>query len=458
MSLELFMSPRSLALVGVSRRTGDGSNVLEHLLSYGFKGRLYPVNPHASEILGVRAYPSVRELPERVDLALVSTPRDVVPEVVAECLEAGIRAIIVVAQGFADSGEEGRRLQEELVARARRRGARILGPNTFGVANAFINLNTAFVRFNMERVPIGSLANSGILFAGTSRLRFIGKAIDLGNACDIDFPEGLEYFGDDPEVRVIVLFMERVRDGRRFLEVARRVAFKKPIIALKTGRTDLGVRLARSHTGALAGGDEVYDAAFKQCGILRAGDTGELEDLVFSFLHLSPPKGNRLAVLTVTMGAGVMAADAAALLGWELPGLPSGVKERIARFFPRWMDPGNPVDLGITQFSPYGMAEAFAEIIHAVMSEEIYDAVLLITPIEPAAFFLPSVLKEAGARRDKPIACWLYAPDPVREMEREYMKAGTVVVYPTVERAIRSLARLLEYRRFTESRPACLSR
>lgn len=448
MSLDLFLRPCSLALIGVSRKTGDGSNVLENLLYYGFQGRLYPVNPYASEILGIKAYASVKEIPEPVDLAVVSTPRNIVPEVIDECLEKGIRAIIVVAQGFADSGEEGKQLQEALVARARRRGARILGPNTFGVANAFINLNTAFVRFPLERVPIGSLANSGVLFAGTTRLQLIGKAIDLGNACDLDFPDGLEYFENDPEVKVIALFMERVKDGRRFLEVARRVALKKPIVALKTGRTDLGVRLAQSHTGALAGSDQVYEAAFKQCGILRAQDFGEFEDLIFSFLRLSPPRGKRLVVLTITMGAGVMAADAAVAHGWELPPLPSGVKERIARFFPDWMDVGNPIDLGITQFSPYGRKDAFAEILNVVMSEDLYDAVLIITPLGSAGGFIPSLARESERHKDKPIACWLYAPDPAREMEREYMKIPRVVVYPTIERAIRSLTRIREYELF----------
>ncbi|MFQ5826180.1 MAG: acetate--CoA ligase family protein [Dehalococcoidia bacterium] len=445
--MRLFLEPRSIALVGASRRTGDGNNVFENLKVYGFPGKLYPVNPRAEEILGERAYPSVSDIPEVPDLALISTPRASVPQMVGECVAKGIKAIIIVAQGLADADDEGRRLQEEAVRIAREGGARLLGPNTFGTANAFCHLNTAFIFFPMEKVPVASISQSGFLFGGTPRQRLVGKAIDLGNSGDIGFTEALEYFGADPDIKVIVLYVESIRNGRQFLEVARRVAEKKPIIALKGGVTPLGAEAAQSHTGSLTGRNEVYEAAFRQCGIIQAGDVDELEDLVVSFLHLPVLRGRRLGVMTITMGAGVLAADACARHGMELASLSSRTRAKLAELLPPWLGASNPVDLGPSAFTPWGSKEVMRQSLEALLTDPGVDAVLLVVSTNPmevrdiTAVTAPAV----EAHPEKPVVSWVYNTDIGEEISARYRNAGKMVVYLTLGRAMKALSRVAGY-------------
>ena len=223
--MKLFIEPRSVAFVGLTRATGFFSwNALEHLLKYGYEGKVYPVNPAADEILGVKCYPSVKDIPGEVDLAVILTPPKRAPKLVRECTEKGIKAIIIVGQGLADGDRLGRQLQEEIVSIARDGGARIVGPNTFGTGNAFINFNTAFVPMDMREVPIGIICQTGLFMSGLPNFPIVGKGIDIGNSGDIDFTDGLEYFENDPDVRVILLYIEGMRDGRRFMKTASRVA------------------------------------------------------------------------------------------------------------------------------------------------------------------------------------------------------------------------------------------
>jgi len=227
--MRLFLEPRSVAIIGATRRTGLGAqNVFENMVKLRFRGKLYPVNPNAAEILGYPAYPSIKDIPHPVDLAVIATPRDTVIDLVRQCGEKGIRAVVIIAQGFADAGAEGRALQGELAQVARESGVRIIGPNTFGVANAFLNLNTAFVLFKLVKRPVAVMSQTGFFFAGLPGYVLTGKGIDLGNSCDIDFADGLEYFEADPLVKLIVLHIEGLQDGRRFMEVASRVPRRSP--------------------------------------------------------------------------------------------------------------------------------------------------------------------------------------------------------------------------------------
>ena len=279
--MKLFMEPKSIAIVGVPRHTGEGSlNILENLLDYGFSGKIFPVNPNAREILGVKTYPTIRDVPDKIDLAVLLTPRSITPVKLEECLEKDIKAIVIVSQGFADADEEGKALQEQVLKMARAGGARMIGPNSFGVANAFEKLNTAFVPFEMEEIPVGVISQSGLFFQSLPNLMLIGKAIDLGNCCDIGFTDALEYFAADPQTELILLHIEGLREGRKFMEVASRIAKRKMLIALKTGKSEAGAKAAQSHTGSLAGKDEVYDAVFEQCGIIRATDIDEVADII----------------------------------------------------------------------------------------------------------------------------------------------------------------------------------
>ena len=447
--MERFLAPRSVALIGLSRATGEGSfNLLENLLNQGYGGRIYPVNPHAQEILGVRCYATASEIPEAVDLAVVLTPRGLVPGVVNECTKRGIKAIIVVSQGFADADDEGKRLQQEMTRIAHRGGARLIGPNTFGTVNAFHRFSTAFMKLELKPLPIGLICQTGVMFIGFPGFRLFGKGIDLGNACDIDFPDCLDYFGDDPEIKLIVLHIEGLSDGRRFVETARRVVRRKPILALKTGRSKAGAEAARSHTGSLSGSDKVYDASFKQAGVIRAGDIEELGDIVRGFMHLPPMRGRRLGVASITGAGGIIAADACDRYGLQLAPLSTKALDKIAAMSPPWMSVGNPVDMWpASMISGHTYDHVVKTTLEALLGDDGVDAVLYMTTElegEPSLDVADAIFEVAGRFPSKPIVRWRYSPH-INQASVRLEQSGRVLAYPSCERAVRSLAALAAY-------------
>ncbi|PIU55532.1 MAG: CoA-binding protein, partial [Chloroflexi bacterium CG07_land_8_20_14_0_80_51_10] len=446
--MRLFMEPESIAFIGVPRDTGEGSlNVVENLVNYGFSGKIYPVNPNAKEILGIRAYPSIKDVPGKIDLAVILTPRSAVLGAVNECIEKKAKAIVIVAGGFADAGEEGKALQAQIVRIAREGGARILGPNSLGVANAFYNLSTAFLPLAIEKIPAAMICQTGMLFSGTPRFVLTGKAIDLANCSDIDFADGLEYFEDDPDVKLIALYIEGIQNGPRFVEVASRVARKKPILALKAGRSQLGAKAAQSHTGSLVGRDEVYDTVFKQCGIIRVSDMDELEDLSKAFLNLPLMKGRRIGIATISYAAGTLAVDACEDWNLEMAELSSETVARIKQLYPAWLSVRNPVDMGPASTTAESIKSTAKTFLEALLSDEQVDGVVFIVGALPQqkAFLCADIVAEvAETFKDKPIVSWLIQPDVNRELATEYDNTGKTVVYPTGERAVRSLARLAE--------------
>lgn len=446
--MKLFMEPESVAIIGVSRATGPGSlNILENLVDAGFPGRVYPVNPNADEILGVKCYHSVIDIPDAIDLAVISTPRSLVPRIVGECTQKGIRALIVVGQGFADGDEEGKELQSEIVRIARGGGARILGPNTFGIANAFNNLSSAYMKLEMNKVPIGIIAQSGFFFVGLPKFIVVGKGIDLGNACDIDFADGLEYFEGDPQIKLILLHIEGTKNGRRFMEVAGRVAKKKPIIALKTGRGEDGARAARSHSGSLAGRDEVYDAAFRQHGIIRVGDVDEFHDLAKAFLRLPPMKGRGIGVITITGAGGIMATDSCEKHNLHLAKPSAETLSTIGVLAPSWQTLENPADIWpAMMIEGHSFNKVFTITLEAFLADGNIHAVILIFASFPAQFptFPMGDLSRIADRFDKPVVCWLYGPDP-EKLASLIENEGRILVFPTLDRAMRTLSRLNDY-------------
>jgi len=444
-----FLAPRSVALIGLSRATGEGSfNLLENLFHLGYGGRIYPVNPNAQEILGARCYATASEIPEAVDLAVILTPRGLVPSMVSQCTKRGIKAIIVVSQGFADADEEGKRLQQEITRIAHQGGARIIGPNTFGTVNAFHRFSTAFMKLELNPLPIGLICQTGVMFIGFPGVRLFGKGIDLGNACDIDFPDCVDYFGDDPEVRLIVLHIEGLRDGRRFLEAVKRVARRKPILALKTGKSEAGAKAARSHTGSLAGSDEIYNAGFKQAGVIRVGDIEELGDLVRGFLRLPPMRGRRLGVASITGAGGIIAADACERYGLQLAELSPPALDKIAALSPPWMSISNPVDMWpASMISGHPYDHVIKTTLEALLGDEGVDAVLYMTTEierEPALDVAEAIFEVAGKFPPKPVVCWRYSPH-VSQASARLEQSRRVLAYPSCERAVRTLAALATY-------------
>ncbi|MFC1944386.1 acetate--CoA ligase family protein [Chloroflexota bacterium] len=463
--MKLFMEPRSVAAVGVTRSTGGYSfNILENLMVYGFEGKLYAVNPNAEKIMGATSYPSVKELPEDVDLAVIATPRSTIPGIIRECAAKGIRAIIVVTQGFADVGGGGEELQAEMVRAAKEGGVRIIGPNTLGTCNAFLNFDTAFTPLILEKTPIGAITQTGIFHtAGLPRFRF-GKAIDLGNTCDVDFADALAYFEDDPDIRVLMLHIEGFKKGggRRFIETASRVAIKKPVIAIKAGSSEGGGRAARSHTGSLAGKDELYNAIFKQCGIIRAWDVEEADDLAMAFLRLPVPKGKRVAIMNWSGGQGTFAADSCAEYGLNVPPLSHATMKRLGELpTPPWFPIANPVDtwsmIGLGGWDIKNFKKGFKLILEALLADENSDAVMIcfadVLKYYPSEDWdiSPVVSEATSAFPSKPIVIWISGPHGplVEKLEA----TGVTITFPTSTRAARVLARLTERAEMLERYP-----
>jgi acetyltransferase len=456
--LKPFLEPRSIAVVGANPNSGEQAfNVVENLAQCGYQGKVYPVNPNYKEILGKKCYATVKEIPGDVDLAIIVTPRAIVSGIVKQCGEKGIRAAIVVGQGFSDADEEGERLQQELVEVARKSKVRILGPNTVGSANAFINFSAAFLKqTDIRKLPVGIVCQSGLFFGTVGRLRLLGKGLDLGNSCDIDVSEAMEYFAEDPQVKVIVLHIEGIRDGKRFREVAQRVVKKKPVIALKTGRTERSARAAQSHTGSLVGKDEVWDAVFKQCGIIRSDNIDELGDLVRTFSYLPTMAGRGIGVVTASGGIGIMTLDACAKYNLEVVELSPEVKQRLTAMSPVWYKAGNPLDIWpaiMTSPRPFG------ETLKIVMTEVLRDPRVNAIVLFAGAWFqgfkplITDVIKEtADAFPDKPIAwCpydgWLFNIRS-RDLQDKLEELGKAAVFSIPDDAVRALSRLAEYSEF----------
>ena len=365
-----------------------------------------------------------------------------------------------MGQGFSDAkDDEGHRLHQEIVKAAADSGVRVLGPNTIGSANAFLNFSTSFARNKLEKIPVGVACQTGILLGRIHNQGFVGKGLDIGNACDIDFSDAMEYFEDDPQVKVIALHIEGIPNGGRFVRTAGRVSRKKPIIALKTGRSGRAAESAKSHTGSLVGRDETWDAALKQCGIIRVEDIDELIDLSKAFSCLPLMKGRRTAIITPSGGMGIVSLDALDKYGLEVAELSPETRNMLEDTAPSWFTINNPLDIWpVMMVAKTPWVETYKMAVHALLADSQIDGLLLIGPawMEGIAPGISDLIMEAGSLyTNKPIATWLYegwvydigdthVEDKVRESNK-------VAIFPSPERAVRALARLAEYAEFCET-------
>src|SRR5262245_33844119 len=371
--LEPLFAPRRVAVLGVSRSPEKlGHRLLQNLLEAGFPGEVVPVNPSGEAILGVKSVARVADLPEGLDLALVSLPAAAVAGAVAELGRLGCRAAVVLASGFGETGEAGQGVQRELAAIARASGMRIVGPNCMGVVNVPGRFNGSYF-WNAPRAAGGItfVSQSGAyggLFFREVRARGLGvaKFLSIGNQADLGFAECLDWLAGDPDTRVVALFVEGVRDGRGFVAAARRLAAAKPVVAFKVGRGSAGARAAGSHTGSLAGAGETYRAAFAAAGVVVAGETEEFFDAVVALDALagSPPRGDGVAILTVSGGPSVAAADAAEAAGLRVPALPAARRQRLRAHLPAFGADENPVDM-TPQMEPAAFGPAVRLVLEA---------------------------------------------------------------------------------------------
>jgi acyl-CoA synthetase (NDP forming) len=340
--LSLFFEPQSVAVVGSLREGYFGAYVVvKTLLNAGFEGKIYPVNPSYQEVLGLKAYPSLKEIPDPIDLVLIMINRRSVPDVMRECVKKGIKAVIVVADGFAERDEEGAKLQNEIVEMAREGGIRIIGPNTAGIVNSANGLIPDPYEPGYKKVKPGAVAicaQTGMInpqaFPYADLHYGVSKICDFGNKCDVDECDLLEYLESDPATNVITMYLESIQDGRRFLEISRRVAAKKPVLILKSGRTKEGAKVSASHTGALAVDDQIFSAACKQAGTIRLEKFREFFELPKIFSLQPLPTGNRLGIVTFTGMVGVLAIDEGAKYGLSMAKLSPEIADRLNSIFP----------------------------------------------------------------------------------------------------------------------------
>ncbi|MCC6014211.1 MAG: CoA-binding protein [Desulfurococcaceae archaeon] len=457
--IEFFFNPKVVAVVGASRRPGKVGYELLRNLRESFKGRLYVVNPEAKEILGVPCYPSLSDVPDDVDVAVVVVPAEKVIDVAEEAGRKGVKGLIVISSGFKEVGPEGAERERRLVEVVRRYGMRLIGPNCVGVYVPKSGMNTLFLSRERQGYPghgfIAFASQSGAFGSAVldwAAMRGIGisKFISYGNKADVDEVDVLKYLVEDEDTRVITLYIEGVERGREFFSTLREVTKYKPVVVLKSGRTEAGARAAASHTGSLAGSDAVYDAAFKQCGAIRAYGMEELFDIAMALGMQPPAAGDRVTVLTVGGGSGVMATDALADLGLRVPRLSDDTVAKLRKVLLPFASPYNPVDV-----TGSAVDEHLVEAIEIILKSGEVDAVMWlpyymvpgITPELNRKFVsrVRKVFQEIG--RVVPIVGVATGGSYTAIYAREAESMG-IPMYISPERAAKAIKALVDYGRW----------
>jgi acyl-CoA synthetase (NDP forming) len=451
--LHKFLFPESVAVVGASRNPfRPNHNLLANLVKLGFRGRVFPVNPGTDEILGLKAYPDLKSIEGTIDLAVVAVPHHLTPALLRDCVERGIKRVTIVAGGFSETGEAGKKVQKEMAALLRQNGVRAIGPNALGPINTSTGMAISF--FPIQKLKTGGLSfifQSGLYeprmdwFFSDFNLH-MGKLIDLGNKMDINEVDALAYLSRDPQTCVIGIHLESIEgSGREFLRLLREISGEKRVVVLKSGRTQAGAKMAASHTGVMVrGNDLVFDSALKQSGAIRAQNIEEFFGICralerFGRLSL---KGNRLGVATLPGGEAVVVTDLCQQSGFSLSNLAEETREKLKPIFPPWDISGNPFDLGVAlQF--HDPRKVYRILVEALVEDPNVDGLAIQLP--PRAFSIPRDFFEPFARAlraEKPIALWLPGVPPGRHKELEWLDDQGVVVFPSPEETIQALSAL----------------
>ena len=446
--LDCVFSPRSVAVIGASRDRGSiGFALLHNMVINQFSGAIYPVNPKATSIHTLKAYPSITEIPDPVDLAVIVVPRAIVHSVVEECLEKGVCGLVIITAGFAETGEEGARLERELVEMVRKTGARMIGPNCMGVINTEpgVSLDATFSPTPSRRGSIGFVSQSGalgvaILNAATDLGLGLTQFVSMGNKADVSGNDLLEYWEHDPETRVICMYLESFGNPRRFTEIAKRVGRAKPILVVKSGRTAEGARAASSHTGAIAGTDVPVSAILEQCGVLRANTIEELFDVARALDRCPLSAGPRVAILSNAGGPAIMATDACVNQGLQMADLSESSLAALREFLPAEASVSNPIDM-IASANPPGYAKA----LEILLADEQVDMVLVIN-VRPLLTNPIDVMDRVGQvthGSPKPVLAVMMATEEFHEEVKTREDLPPVYRFP--ETAARALAQLWRY-------------
>ncbi|MFQ5746819.1 MAG: acetate--CoA ligase family protein [Gemmatimonadota bacterium] len=451
--------PSSVAVVGASRREGSiGYGLVHNLVSHGFTGRLYPVNPKARAVHAVPAYPSISSLPEAPELAVIAVPKEAVLETVRECGEKGVGGVIVISAGFREIGGEGVRRERELLGIVREYGMRMVGPNCMGALNTSpaVSMNATFAPTMPEHGNIAFMSQSGAM--GVTILDYaaeygvgINQFVSVGNKADVSGNDLLEYWSADEGVGVILMYLESFGDPRRFTSLARRTTRTKPVIAVKAGRTRAGARAASSHTGALAQVDIATDALFSQCGVLRVESVEELFDAATAFGNAPLPEGPRVAILTNAGGPGILIADACEGSGLEVRPLCAGTREALREGLPEEASVANPVDMIAT-----ASAEEFRRALGIVIEDDEVDAVIAAyVPVGLRAPIVARAIREAASDSGKPVLAVLMGKRGLPQGMAELREAA-IPVYRFPESAAHALGAMWKYRQWQKRPPAAI--
>jgi acyl-CoA synthetase (NDP forming) len=464
--LDYIFNPKSVAIAGVSSKEttlpSQGQRFLQTLLDYGFKGKIYPLNPKGGEIRGLEVYPNVKDVSEPVDYVISCIPALAAPQLIKDCAAKGVKVVHLFTAGFSETGtEEGRQLEKEICSLARQSGVRLLGPNSAGIYSPKVGLTTR-TDFAKESGSVALIAQSGGNFTYTVRegarrgIRF-SKAVSYGNAGDINETELLEYLAADSDTRIILAYIEGVRNGRLFMQVLKEAATIKPVVVLKGGITESGIRAAASHTGVLAGTEGVWDNLLRQAGAIRVYSLEELIDMAAAFSYLPFPLGRKVSILGVGGGATVLAADDCTSAGLIVPRFSERIRKRISRLLKEESGTilNNPMDISLEAWKT-----GFFQVLNLLAEYDAIDLSIVHIPLGLSPYQLSmqhrlwDLLLEdvVRAHRDlaKPVILVLHLPTFVEDYEwilnaqRICYKAG-IAVYHSIGNAARAVDRFLSY-------------
>lgn len=448
-ALDLLFSPKSLALIGATPKEGSlGRALMENIIKGGYDGTLFPINPKYTEVLGFPCYPNVDKLSCVPDLAIICTPAAVVPQLIQQLGEKGIKIAVVISAGIAEGDHEvGNGLQAEMLTIAKRYEVRIVGPNCLGIINTSAKLNATFSPLIPLNGEISFITQSGAMlvsfleWASTMDVGF-SKLASVGSMSDLNFADYVEYLQDDPQTSTIVLYMETITDAHRFLSIAKKTVMKKPIIVIKSGRFQAAAQAVRSHSGALAGSDAVYEAAFREAGLCRIFELQDLYDLLLILNNSPELKSNRIAILTNGGGIGILAVDSLIAAGGELSVLPSSTLDKLNIVLPSTWSQGNPVDI-IGDAPP----ERYSKALEILMDDPSLQTILLMhcpTSLSPAKRVFDIVIKMITKRKiPRPDIFVVSLQQNIEKNTLSLFKQNKIPIYPTPERAVRAFMHLL---------------
>ena len=455
-TLKEVLRPNSVAIIGASTTPGKiGYQLVKNIVSGGYKGEIYPINPKGGEIFGIKVWKSIKEIDKPVDLAAIVLPTKLVIPTIKECIEVRVKGLVIYTAGFAEIGGKGIELQEELIRTIKDAPIRVLGPNINGPVNASINLNMNFNDFgafggNWAMLTQSGAFGSGMVFRGIYEHKLkINKFIPLGNRTDIDEIEGLEFLKEDRDVKVISMYLEAFKDVSKFVEKAKEVVKEKPIVMLKVGISEFGKRAAFKHTASRPEDKELVDKALERAGVIKASGMDEMVDTVAALLRSPLPKGPNVAIVTNAGGLGVLSCDLIDAKGLKMANLSDGTKEELRKYVPPFGSVENPVDITASVDR-----EALEKIIEITLKDENVDSLIF---TGQHSSFLPVDTFVAPCVANKKLAEELGKPFFVvitgaflTQTTSEFLKHG-VPTYPTPERAVMALSNLYAYNLFIHS-------